>query len=96
MGFSSLRDKLNKTANLQTLISQAEKLKTSFTPDERYWNLTVDKNGNGSAVIRFLPQPEGEDVPFVRLWSHSFKGPTGQWYIENSLTTIGQQDAVNY
>lgn len=95
MGFSSLRDKLNKTANLQSLISQAEKLKTSFTPDERYWNLTVDKNGNGSAVIRFLPPPEGEDVPFVRLWSHSFKGPTGQWYIENSLTTIGQQDEIS-
>ena len=61
-------------------------------PDERFWEPTVDKAGNGYAVIRFLPAPKGEDFPFVRVFSHGFKGPTGSWYIENSLTTIGKSD----
>jgi hypothetical protein len=57
--------------------------------DVGFWKPTTGKDGNGFAVIRFLPASEGEDIPFVRLWSHGFKGPTGQWYIENSLTTLG-------
>ena len=61
-------------------------------PDDRFWEPTVDKAGNGYAVIHFLPAPKGEDFPFVRVFSHGFKGPTGSWYIENSLTTIGKQD----
>lgn len=61
--------------------------------DERVWTCQTDKAGNGYAVIRFLPAPAGEDVPFVRLFTHGFKGPGG-WYIENSLTTIGQQDPI--
>ena len=51
--------------------------------------------GNGVAVIRFLPAPKNEDVPFVRVFSHGFKGPTGSWYIENSRTTIGESDPVS-
>ena len=50
----------------------------------------MDKSGVGSAVIRFLPAPEGEDLPWVKLYSHAFQGPGG-WYIENSLTTLGQK-----
>lgn len=63
--------------------------------DDRFWKPTVDKAGNGYAVIRFLPAPEGEDLPWVRYWDHGFKGPTGLWYIENSLTSIGQPDPVS-
>jgi len=59
--------------------------------DERFWSPSVDKSGNGYAVIRFLPAPLEEDVPFVRTFDHGFQGPGG-WYIENSLTTIGQSD----
>jgi len=62
--------------------------------DDEYWKLEVDKAGNGYAVIRFLPAPQGEDMPFVRVWDHGFQGPGG-WYIENSLTTIGQDDPVS-
>lgn len=64
--------------------------------DDRYWKLDADKNsGVGSAVIRFLPAPDGEDLPFVQIFKHSFKDQkTGKWYIENSLTTIGQQDYI--
>jgi hypothetical protein len=57
--------------------------------DTTFWSPTVDKAGNGYAVIRFLPAPGSEDTAFVRLFSHAFKGPSGQWYIENSRTTLG-------
>jgi hypothetical protein len=67
---------------------------TSNGRDDRVWSCQTDKAGNGYAVIRFLPAPQGEDVPFVRMFTHGFKGPGG-WYIENSLTTIGQQDPVS-
>ena len=84
--------------------SQIEKLNQELTKvitpqngsskDERFWEPTVDKAGNGYAVIRFLPAPKNEDVPFIQLWSHGFKGPSGLWYIENSLTTLKQADPV--
>ena len=63
--------------------------------DERLWKPELDKAGNGYAVIRFLPAMEGEDMPWAKIWNHAFQGPTGQWYIENSLTTIGQKDPVS-
>jgi len=66
----------------------------SSSSDERLWKLECDKSGNGYAVIRFLPAPNGEDLPFVKLYSHAFQGPGG-WYIENSLTTLGQKDPVS-
>lgn len=63
--------------------------------DDRFWAPEVDKAGNGYAVIRFLPPPQGEDLPWVRIWNHGFQGPTGKWYIENSLTTLGKPDPVS-
>ena len=63
--------------------------------DERIWKPVMDKTGNGFAIIRFLPAPKGEELPWVKLWNHAFQGPTGQWYIENSLTTISQNDPVS-
>lgn len=62
--------------------------------DDRFWKPTVDKAGNGYAVLRFLPAMEGQELPWARYWDHGFKGPTGLWYIENSLTSIGQPDPV--
>jgi hypothetical protein len=63
--------------------------------DERLWKPELDKTGNGYAVIRFLPAVEGENMPWAKLWNHAFQGPTGQWYIENSLTTLGNNDPVS-
>lgn len=63
--------------------------------DDRMWKPNVDKAGNGYAILRFLPAPEGNDIPWARYWDHGFKGPTGQWYIERSLTSIGQPDPVS-
>ena len=87
--------KKNRMANLESLSKQVEKLaeKPSYE-DERIWKLEQDKTGNGYAVIRFLPAPENEDVPWVRVWTHGFKGPGG-WYIENSLTSLGKDDPVS-
>lgn len=62
--------------------------------DDRMWKPTVDKQNNGYAVIRFLPAAEGNEVPWARFWDHGFKGPTGKWYIEKSLTSLGQPDPV--
>jgi len=63
--------------------------------DERFWKLQPDKAGNATAVIRFLPRVEGDELPWVRVFKHSFQGPTGRWYIENSLTTFGDKDPVS-
>ena len=63
--------------------------------DERLWKPELDKTGNGYAVIRFLPAVDGEDLPWAKVWNHAFQGPTGQWYIENSLTTLNQKDPVS-
>ena len=87
--------KKNRSKNMESLSKQVEKLaeKPSYV-DERIWKLERDKSGNGYAVIRFLPAPPNEDVPWVRMWTHGFKGPGG-WYIENSLTTLSKEDPVS-
>jgi hypothetical protein len=89
--------KKNRTSQFEKLTKEAEKLSSGSQksePDNRYWKPTLDKAGNGSAIIRFLPAPQGEDVPFVRYWDHGFKGPGG-WYIEKSLTSIGKEDPLS-
>ena len=91
MGFSDLRSsKKNSFAKLQKQLESSNK---PGNVDERFWKLTSDKAGNGFAVIRFLPAADGEDLPFVKMYSHAFQGPGG-WYIENSLTTLGQDDPL--
>jgi hypothetical protein len=75
------------------LQKQLEQTTKVGTVDERFWKLSTDKAGNGFAIIRFLPATDGEDMPFVKLYSHAFQGPGG-WYIENSLTTIGKKDPL--
>ena len=79
----------------EKLVKQVEKMNSNGSKgDERLWKPVMDKSGVGSAVIRFLPAPEGSELPWVQVWSHAFQGPGG-WYIENSLTTLGNQDPVS-
>ena len=96
MSFASLKKAASGGSTLSKLTQEIEKLNQPQTTgaDERLWKPELDKSGNGYAVIRFLPAPDGEDMPWAKIWSHSFKGPGGQWYIENSLTTIGKDDPV--
>ena len=85
--FGQITSAFDKIANPQSGENKSYK-------DDRFWRLEGDKAGNGTATIRFLPRVDGDELPWVRLFSHGFQGPTGKWYIENSLTTIGKDDPV--
>ena len=92
-------DSLKSSGSLNKLLDAAKgetepQEKKSYV-DERLWKPELDKSGNGYAVIRFLPAVKGEDLPWAKVWNHAFQGPTGQWYIENSLTTLNQKDPVS-
>ena len=95
MSFKDLKKQSKLGSLTQKLVKEVEKMNnTNGNQDDRLWKLECDKSGNGYAVIRFLPAPNGEDLPFVKLYSHAFKG-AGGWYIENSLTTLGKKVHVS-
>ena len=93
MSFSDLKEKAGNFEKLQAELEKVNNPVTSFA-DDRFWKPELDKSGNGYAIIRFLPQPSGEDLPWCKIWSHAFNGPGG-WYIENSLTTLQKKDPVS-
>ena len=96
MSFANLKKQSSLGSLTSKLVKEVEKMNTNGggSGDDRLWKPEMDKTGNGYAVIRFLPAPDGEDLPWVKLFSHAFQGPGG-WYIENSLTTINQKDPVS-
>ena len=94
MSFSNLK---RNRGGIDKLINAAETAgggTTKSYTDERIWKPTVDKVGNGYAVLRFLPANQDQELPWVRYWDHGFKGPTGKWYIERSLTSVGKDDPL--
>ena len=95
MSFKDLKKQSSLGSLTQKLVKEVEKMNTTGgSGDDRLWKPEVDKTGNGYAVIRFLPAPEGEDIPWAKIYSHAFQGPGG-WYIENSLTSVGKKDPVS-
>jgi len=96
MTFANLKKQSRLGSLTSKLTTEIEKMNSKGTSgaDDRLWKLEVDKAGNGYAVIRFLPAPDGEELPWAKVWSHAFQGPGG-WYIENSLTTLGGKDPVS-
>jgi len=94
MSFAKLKKQSSLGSLTAKLVKEVEKTNSANKGDERLWKPEVDKAGNGYAVIRFLPAPNGEDLPWVKLYSHAFQG-SGGWYIENSLTTLNQKDPVS-
>jgi len=95
MSFENLKKQSKLGSLTEKLVKEVEKMSTSGGgPDDRFWKPEMDKTGVGSAIIRFLPAPEGEELPWVKMYAHAFQGPGG-WYIENSLTTVGQKDPVS-
>ena len=98
VNFATLK---KSSGSIERLAKELEKLNAPATErkeDDRFWQPEVDKSGNGMAVIRFLPASavDGDDgLPWVRIFNHGFKGPSGKWYIENSLTTLNQKDPVS-
>ena len=95
MSFSNLKKQSSLGSLTAKLVKEVEKQNNTGGggSDERLWKPEMDKSGNGYAVIRFLPAPDGEELPWAKMFSHAFPGPGG-WYIENSLTTIGQKDPL--
>lgn len=97
LDLASLRSLRKTSTNTLTKITselQKQESSNSSRDDDRFWKAAVDKAGNGSAVIRFLPARDDDELPWVKIYSHGFQGPSGKWYIENCLTSIGQQDPV--
>lgn len=95
MSFAALKKQRGNFADLSKKLADEKKGGGQGGPDDRYWKLTVDDAGNGYAVIRFLPAIDGEDFPFVKMYSHAFKNDkTGKWYIENCRSTINETDPV--
>jgi hypothetical protein len=95
MSFDSLRKQSKLGSLTDKLVKEVEKMNSSpGSTDDRYWKAELDKTGVGSATVRFLPAPDGEELPWVKVYSHAFQGPGG-WYIENSLTTSGGKDPVS-
>ena len=98
MSFNSLSELRKNRGNFDSLMKEVEKIANPTNEkrgdDDRLWKPSVDKAGNGQAVLRFLPAPPGEELPWVRVYDHGFQGPTGKWYIENSLTTINKPDPL--
>jgi len=96
MSFQNLKKQSSLGSLTEKLVKQVEKMNntTNSGADDRLWKPEMDKTGVGSATIRFLPAPDGEELPWVKMYSHAFQGPGG-WFIENSLTTIGQKDPVS-
>ena len=93
MSFSDLKKKSSLGDLTSKLVKEVEKTNPQSNVDDRFWKPQVDKVGNGYAVLRFLPAPEGEDIPWAKMFSHAFQGPGG-WYIENSLTTVQKPDPL--
>jgi hypothetical protein len=95
MSFENLKKQSKLGSLTAKLVKEVEKMSTTASSgDDRLWKPEMDKTGNGFAIIRFLPAPEGEDVPWAKMYSHGFQG-NGGWFIENSLTTLGQKDPVS-
>lgn len=95
MSFEALKKQSKLGSLTEKLVKQVEQMNSSSGgKDERFWRPEMGKEGVGSAVIRFLPAPEGEELPWAKLYTHGFQGPTGGWYLENSRTTINEKDPV--
>ena len=95
MSLAQLKKQNSLDALLGAAVAENQSQEKKSYVDERLWKPELDKTGNGYAVIRFLPASDGENMPWAKLWNHAFQGPTGQWYIENSLTTLGNNDPVS-
>lgn len=89
--------KRSSGSSLEKLSKAVESMNSSGSyndGEDKYWKPELDKAGNAFAVIRFLPSSpqDGDDgLPWCKYYDHGFQG-TGGWYIEKSLTSIGQQD----
>ena len=90
--FSQLRK--NSSKNFEKLQKQIQESEKKDYSDDRFWNCQLDKAGTGQAIIRFLPESAGDELPYAKVYSYGFKGPGGKWFIENCPSTIGKDSPV--
>jgi hypothetical protein len=94
MNFKDLKKQSSLGSLTEKLLKEAEKMGSNVAGDNpNLFKLETDKAGNGRAVIRFLPSPPNEDLPFIKLYNHGFK-VDGRWFIENCPTTLGEECCV--
>jgi len=98
MDINTLRQSRNQdfsqiSSAFESIANPGQQSKNNYE-DDRIWKPTPDKAGNATATIRFLPKHPDDELPWVKVFSHGFQGPGGRWYIENSLTTLGESDPV--
>lgn len=96
MSFKLLKKNSQDKTRIDKLVTKLEAQSKKNYSDPSFWNLTKDKDGNGTAVIRFLPVAAGDQdrvIPCVKIFYHSFKGKTGATYWENCLSSIGEYDS---
>jgi len=84
----------NKASMLDKIVKDLDSGGKRNDKDDRFWSISRDKAGNGSAIIRILPPVNGDDLPWVKNFSYAFQGPTGKWFINESPTSIGLPDPV--
>ncbi len=90
MNFKSFKKNQNKLKD--SLNKLAQQPANSYA-DERFWNVTKDTTGNGSAIIRFLPQKDPDNSPILLTFRHAFQ-KEGRWFIEECPVTIGEKCPV--
>lgn len=74
-------------ADLGKKLKEKFEKKNNFVRDPRFWVVSRDEAGNGSAIIRFLPNKNLKDYPFVESYKHSFK-LNNKNFIDRCLKTI--------
>ena len=93
MSFADYKKKSKLGSLTDKLVEKFNKMDEGSSRDEdnRIWTPKMGKSGTGEATVRFLPGGGGNDeVAYVEVYSHAFKGTTGKWLIEGCPTTLGQ------
>lgn len=99
---NGLKDRMSK---LNTdLVAVTNNVNPYDEENKKYWNIGLDKEESGYAIIRLLPPVEDEDMPFVVVEDYFLKRKNNgadsdkkpfKYYITRSLTSAGGSDPVN-
>jgi hypothetical protein len=84
-------DNLAKNIEEDALTDGAKK---GYEEDSRFYKLSKDKNGNGGALIRFVPDKDG--IPFIKMIKiNADRGVNNRFCKDWSPQSIGKPDPFN-
>jgi len=70
-------------------MDKSDNKKSTFKEEfENLYKPRIREDGTASVIIRFLEPPIGEDLPYVKRYSHFWKD-TGGYVIANCPTSVG-------